>query len=131
MVERVVHVLNDQPVGLRPLWVRTDTQIRGLAYLLTLAVRVLTNLEHRLHDALTAAGDTLTGLHPGQPHLQTDHPTATRVLATVARQQPTRIGVPTPTGTAYHLVQITPLLQRLLALLGLPADLYTALADTS
>jgi transposase len=131
VVEHFFHVLKDQPVGLRPFWVRTDPQLRGLAYLLTLAARILTYVEHRLHDALTTAGETLTGLHPGQPHLRTDHPTATRVLETITRHQPMRIGVHTDAGVAYHLLNGTPLLERVISLLGLPQDLYTALADTS
>jgi len=127
VVERCFHLIKDQPVGIRPLWVRTDEQIRGLAYLLTLAVRVLVYLEHRLHDALVVAGETLSGLHPGQSHVQTDHPTATRVLATICRHQPTRVGVETLTGWQYRTINVTPLLQRILQLLALPDDLYTHL----
>jgi transposase len=131
VVERFFHVLKSQPVGLRPLWVRTDAQIRGLAYLLTLAARVLTYLEHRLHDALTTAGETLSGLHPGQPHLKTDQPTATRVLEAITRTHPTRIGITTPAAQSYHVLNLTPLLERIIRWLGLPENLYTRLGDTS
>jgi transposase len=131
VVERFFHVLKDQPVGLRPLWVRTDDQLRGLAYLLTLAARVLTYLEHRLQDALTAAGETLCGLHPGQSHIQTDHPTAKRVLEAITRAHPTRVGVATPDGQAYHVLNLPPVLGRILHLLDLPEDAYTRLTNTS
>jgi transposase len=123
VVERFFHVLKDEPVGLRPFWVRTDTQLRGLAYLLTVAARVLTYLEHRLHDSLVEDGETLTGLPPGQPHIRTDHPTAKRVLETVTRQQPSRIGVAGETNWQYHVINLTPLVQRLIALVNLPDDL--------
>jgi transposase len=132
VVEHFFHVLKAQPVGLRPFWVRTDEQIGGLAYLLTLAARVLTYLQHRLQDALVAQGATLSGLHPGQPHIQTDHPTATRVLEAVTRAHPTRMGITTAgKRTAHHVLNITALLERLIGLLELPADLYTRLGDTS
>lgn len=132
VVEHFFHVLKDQPVGLRPFWVRTDEQIRGLAYLLTLAARVLTYLQHRLHDALVTHGETLSGLHPGQPHIQTDHPPATRVLEAFTRAHPTRMGITAAGGrAAYHVLNMTPLLERLIQLLELPADLYTGLGDTS
>src|SRR4051795_11596829 len=44
-VERAFHQLKDRPLGLRPLYVHRDDQIRGLARLLTLALRVLTLFE--------------------------------------------------------------------------------------
>src|SRR5262249_12423948 len=38
-VERAFHQLKDRPLGIRPLYVHRDDQIRGLARLLTLALR--------------------------------------------------------------------------------------------
>jgi transposase len=131
VVERFFHLLKDQPVGLRPFWVRTDEQIRGLAYLLTIAARVLTYIEHRVHDGLTACGEMLSGLHPGQPHIHTDRPTAQRLLETIVRHQPTRIGISTDTGRMYHTINITPVLHRVITLLGLPENLYDSLTNTS
>lgn len=131
VVENCFHMLKDKPVGLRPLWVRTDEQIRGLACLLTLAVRILTYIEHRLHDALVTKGETLSGLHPGQPHIKTNHPTAKRILRAICRQQPTRIGVNTNNARSHHLINFTPLLQRIMTLLEISAESYTRLDDTS
>ncbi|MEI7834607.1 MAG: IS1634 family transposase [bacterium] len=131
VVEHCFHMLKDKPVGLRPLWVRTDAQIRGLACLLTLAVRILTYIEHRLHDALVADGETLSGLHPGQPHIKTNHPTAKRILQAICRQQPTRIGVNSNNARSHHVINFTPLLKRILTLLEIPAGSYTSLTNTS
>ena len=44
-VERAFHQLKDQPLGIRPLYVHRDDQVRGLTHLLTLALRVLTLFE--------------------------------------------------------------------------------------
>ena len=131
VVERFFHVLKDQPVGLRPFWVRTDKQIRGIAYFLTIAARVMTYMEHRLQDTLVEQEEKLAGLHPGQSHLKTDHPTAKRVLETFARIHPLRIGISTPMGEIYQIVNLTPLLSQIVKLLGLPEDVYTRLDDTS
>ena len=38
-------LVKDRPLGIRPLYVRRDDQIVGLAHLLTLALRVLTLFE--------------------------------------------------------------------------------------
>ena len=35
------HLLKDQPLGIRPLYVRRDDQIQGLTHLVTLALRIL------------------------------------------------------------------------------------------
>ena len=45
MAERVFHLFKDQPLGIRPLYVRRDDQIQGLTHLVTLALRVLTLFE--------------------------------------------------------------------------------------
>jgi transposase len=44
-VERMFHLFKDQPLGIRPLFVRRDDQIQGLTHLVTLALRVLTLFE--------------------------------------------------------------------------------------
>ena len=44
-LERDFHVLKDRPLGIRPLYVRRDDQVVGLAHLVTLALRVLTLFE--------------------------------------------------------------------------------------
>ena len=36
------HLLKDEPLGIRPLYVRRDDQVQGLTHLVTLALRVLT-----------------------------------------------------------------------------------------
>ncbi|MEP7190022.1 MAG: IS1634 family transposase, partial [Roseiflexaceae bacterium] len=43
--ERGFHLLKDRPLGIRPLFVRKDSQIIGLTRLLTLALRLLTLIE--------------------------------------------------------------------------------------
>src|SRR5512147_1028726 len=56
-VERAFHQLKDQPLGIRPLCVHRDDQVRGLTHLLTLALRVL-----RLFEVLVRRGQDQTRL---------------------------------------------------------------------
>ncbi len=66
-VERIFHLLKDQPLGIRPLYVRRDDQIEGLTHLVTLALRVLMLFEVLVRRGQDQSGKKLTGLYPGQP----------------------------------------------------------------
>ncbi len=65
-VERAFHQLKDQPLGIRPLFVHRDDQVRGLTHLLTLALRVLTLFEVRIRRGQDQSGEELAGLYPVQ-----------------------------------------------------------------
>ena len=83
--ERQFHLLKDQPLGIRPLYVRRDDQVLGLTHLVTLALRVLTLFEVLVRRGQEQSGEKLPGLYPGQPKRSTDRPTAKRVLEAIAR----------------------------------------------
>ena len=83
-VERAFHQLKDQPLGIRPLFVHRDDQVRGLTHLLTLALRVLTLFEVLVRRGQDQDGEDLAGLYPGQAKRTTDRPTAQRVLEAIA-----------------------------------------------
>ena len=61
-MERDFRQLKGHPLGIRPLYVQREDHALGLAHLLSLALRVLTLVEHVVREALQAAGDTLRGL---------------------------------------------------------------------
>src|SRR4029077_5172799 len=86
-VERVFHLFKDQPLGIRPLFVRRDDQIQGLTHLVSLALRVLMLFEVLVRRGQEQSGEKLKGLYPGQAKRTTDRPTATRVLEAIARVQ--------------------------------------------
>ena len=86
-LERVFHLLKDQPLGIRPLYVRRDDQIQGLTHLVTLALRVLTLFEVLVRRGQEQSGEKLKGLYPGQAKRTTDRPTAKRVLEAIARAE--------------------------------------------
>jgi transposase len=130
-LERDFHVLKDQPLGIRPLYVRRDDQVTGLAHLLTLALRVLTLFEIQIRRGQEAAGEKLQGLYPGQPNRTTDSPTATRVLSAIARAGITVTRVEQGDASHWHLPPLPGLLKRVLRYLGLPETVYTALVINS
>jgi transposase len=130
-LERDFHLLKDRPLGIRPLYVRRDDQVMGLAHLLTLALRVLTLFEILVRRGQEQTGDKLKGLYPGQSGRATDSPTATRVLAAIARAEITLTRVELGDEGRWHLTPLPDLLKRVLAYLGLPETVYTRLVINS
>jgi len=67
-------------LNIEPLFVQRDDQIRGLTFLLTLGVRVLTLLEFVVRRGLQATKTKLSGFIPGHSKKETDRLTAPKIL---------------------------------------------------
>jgi transposase len=130
-VERVFHQLKDRPLGIRPLYVHRDDQVRGLTHLLTLALRVLTLFEVLVRRGQDQDGEDLAGLYPGQSSRTTDRPTAQRVLEAIARTGVTLTRVVSEDGCRWHLPTLPVLVKRVLSYLGLSEEVYTRLVINS
>src|SRR3954452_16410860 len=130
-VERAFHQLKDRPLGIRPLYVHRDDQIRGLTRLLTLALRVLTLFEVLVRRGQDRDDKVLAGLYPGQEKRTTDRPTAKRVLEAIARAGVTLIREVSGEECRWHLTALPVLLQRVLGYLGLSDEVYTRLVINS
>jgi transposase len=130
-VERAFHQLKDQPLGIRPLFVHRDDQVRGLTHLLTLALRVLTLFEVLVRRGQDHDGEDLAGLYPGQAKRTTDRPTAQRVLEAIARTGVTLIQEVSDKGCRWHLTALPVLVKRVLGYLGLSDEVYTRLVINS
>ncbi len=130
-VERAFHQLKDRPLGIRPLFVHRDDQVRGLTHLLTLALRVLTLFEVLVRRGQDQSGEGLPGLYPGQEKRTTDRPTAQRVLEAIARTGVTRTRVRSSGGCRWHLTALPVLVKRVLGYLGLSEEVYIRLAMNS
>jgi transposase len=79
-IERDFQRLKGHPLGIRPLYVQREDHAKGMVRLLSLALRVLTLVEHVVRGALQAAGETLRGLYAGNPKRETARPTTERLL---------------------------------------------------
>jgi len=123
--ERGFARLKTRNLQIRPVYLRDEQRIRGLTWLLTLALRVLTVMEYRLRTALRQHGAALVGLTPASPTQATQRPTTERVLH--AFRNITRTHLTCNGQTHYHVTPLTPLQEQILSLLQLPADLYARL----
>jgi transposase len=126
-LERDFHLLKDNPLGIRPLYVKSDAQIGGLVRLMTLALRMLSVVEMQGRRGVTATGEKAKGYYSGQPGRQTDRPSGHRILETVTRQRLMLFGTKTRTGTEWQLAPLPEIVKRILGFLGLPETLYTSL----
>lgn len=130
-VERAFHQLKDQPLGIRPLFVHRDDQVRGLTHLLSLALRVLTLFEVLVRRGQAQEGEELAGLYPGQAKRTTGRPTAQRVLTAIAGLGLTLSRVGSDEGWRWHLTTLPVLVKRVLGYLGLSDEVYTRLVINS
>ena len=130
-MERGFHQLKDRPLGIHPLWVRTDTQITGLMNLLTLAARVVIYLEQRVRDGLQKAQRGLTGLYQHRDTKPNRRPTARKLLQALADHPVVLTYYNLDGKTGWHLSPYPCWVDEVLQLLGLAADTYTRLLDTN
>lgn len=122
--ERAFHVLKAVPLGLSPLFVWREDQLRGLTHLLTLGLRLVTLIELQLRERWAAPAEPIAGLYPEQPPRVTRHPSGVRILRTFAQAELTLTRITQPDRITWHLTPLTPLHQRILTDLGLGHDLY-------
>jgi transposase len=125
-IERAFRRLKGHPLGIRPLYVQREDHTRGIVRMLSLALRVLTLVEHVVRERLRAVGETLKGLYAGNPQRQTARPTTERLLK--AFKGITLTVVRLPEQTIRHITPLSDLQWRILSLLGLPRSTYEALA---
>jgi transposase len=127
--ERSFSRLKTRNLRLRPVFVRDETRMAGLVWLLCLALRVLVLTEQRLRTALQAQGVALVGLNPASRTQATRNPTTERVIRAFRN-----LTVTVVTGEGWeqrHVSSLNDTQEQILALLGLPSDLYSRLGQPS
>ena len=129
LVERNFGRLKGHPLSLSPMYVERDDHATGLVRLLSLALRVLTRLQFVVRRHLAQEGASLAGLYAGNPKRATTHPTTERLLE--AFQEMTLTLVIEPHQTRRHVTALSPLQQRVLALLEFTPTIYTKLCGDS
>lgn len=125
--ERSFSRFKTRHLNIRPVFLRDEQRLVGLSWLLCLALRVLTLTEFRLRAALQDRHETLVGLNPAVRSQATIRPTTERVLQafntltlTLVQMEATLIR---------HVTELSDTQCHILALLNLPPDLYSRLAD--
>ncbi len=126
LVERGFGRLKGRPLSLTPLYLERDDHVTGLIRLLTIALRVLTTLDHAARARLAQEQRPLPGLYAGNPTRATTRPTAELLLT--ALKEITLTTVRTPHLTLRHLTPLSPTQHDILGLLGFTPDIYTSIA---
>jgi transposase len=129
VIERGFGRLKGRPLSLTPLYLDRDDHVTGLIRLLSLALRVLTLLEHGVRQRLIQEQRPLAGLYAGNPTRATAQPTAERLLA--AFKEITLTVAHLPQGVLRHLTALTPLQRDIVALLDLSPDTYAIIEHHS
>jgi len=127
IIEHGFHRLKGVPLSLDPLFVKNDDQVVGLTNLLSIAVRMLTLLEFVVRRKLKQNQEKLTGMIENNPKKGIDNPTTERILKIFDEINLTIVHL--PDRIIRHVTPLTALQNRLLQLLGLPADIYARLAE--
>jgi transposase len=128
-VERSFGRLKGRPLSLSPMYLDDDQRATGLVRLLSLGVRVLTLLEGVARQRLARTGEHLTGLYAGNPGRATCRPTTETLLRAFKE---VALNLVTLNQKTYrHLSPLSQLQQKILALLEIPVEVYTQLADVS
>lgn len=123
LVEHGFHRFKNGSLPALPLALRLPERIRGLMLLLLVALQALTLLEFVARRSLAEHKETIAGLVPGNPKMKTDRPSAERLLAAFDNLH--LLITETETTVSATLVEaLTPLQQRILALLHLPTSIY-------
>jgi transposase len=122
LMERNFARLKGHPLGIRPLYVQREDHVRGMIHLLSLALRVLTLVEHVAREELQSTGETLSGLYAGNPKRQTARPTTERLLKAFGNIYLSVVHLHNQ--TIRHVTPLSALQKRILSLLNLSPSIY-------
>jgi transposase len=129
LVEHCFGRLKGRPLSLTPMFLQDDRRATGLIRLLSIGLRLLTLLEHQARSHLQEQGTQLAGLYAGNPTRSTSRPTTEAMLQAFKNID---LNVVALKGQVYHYITpLSKLQRRILALLDLPASIYTRLAGDS
>ena len=126
LIERGFGRLKGQPLSLTPMYLEREEHVTGLIRLLSVGLRGLTLLEFVVRRRLAAEGGGVAGVYTGSPTRATAQPTAERLLATF--QEVTWTIIHAGRDTRWHLTPLSPVQQRIVALLDFPLEVYTRLS---
>ena len=129
VIERGFERLKGRPLSLTPVYLQKEAHVLGLIRLLSIALRVLCLVEFGVRRGLAANEESLAGLYAGQPRRATARPTSEALLR--AFRGTNLVLQPSGPGPPRQVTALSALQQRILALLGLPADTYSRLSFDS
>jgi transposase len=127
LVERGFGRLKGKPLSLSPMYLQNDERATGLIRLLSIGLRILTLIEHRVRQTLRDLKEKLPGLYAGNPKRTTDRPTAEAMLQ--AFKGIYLSAVTLGEQVLYHVTPLSDIQVKILSLLNFPVDIYTHLVS--
>ena len=106
-----------------PIYFQDDQRIRGLMFLLTMALRVFTLMEFVVRRQLAQEEQSIPGLYEGNPKRATERPTAERLLAAFGG-----INLYFHRDGSTEISPLNQLQQRILNLMGISESVYTGVS---
>jgi transposase len=124
--ENIFARLHGKFLSITPLYIQRDDHAAGLFHLLSLAVRLLALGDFQMRQALAKENASLAGIYDGNAKRSTTTPTTERILKAFEHINLLLLVV-APGVLRSVLTPLTPLQERILALLALPSSLFTTL----
>ncbi len=118
--ERGFHRFKRGRLPALPIYFQDEDRIRGLMFLLTIALRVFTLMEFVVRRQLTSEEQSLAGLYEGNPKRTTERPTAERLLAAFGG-----ITLYFHRDGSTEISSLNPLQGQILHLMKIPESIYT------
>lgn len=119
--------LKGAPLNLTPTYLSRPDHVKGMVRLLSLGLRVLSELEYVARCALDLSQEKLAGLYPGNPKRSTDRPTAVFLLR--AFKNIALLGWKVGALHRWKVTPLSDLQKRILLLLGFPEHIYQRLEN--
>jgi len=117
--ERGYHRFKRGDIPALPLFLRLPQRIRGLMFLLTIALQLLTVIEFVVQRELAVQETKIAGLVPGNPKMETARPSAERILT-----QFKSIHLLILEDNQHRFEPLTTMQRNLLALMNMPETIY-------
>jgi transposase len=122
-VERGFHRFKRGSLPVLPLFIRIPDRIKGLLFLLFIALQALTLIDFVARRELAKTNAKLSGLVPGNPKMATARPTAERLLASF-KQLHLLVEHKDPVITGHLVEKLSPLQEKILTILQIPKAIY-------
>jgi transposase len=129
LIERGFNRYRGKLLGLTPLYLCSNTRIKGLIRLLAIGLRVLCLVEFTVREALQAKAEKLDGIYAGNPKRATARPTTEMMLRTFTGVS---LIVVSLNGTDWHsMTPLNAVQSRMVGLLGFPEAIYQGMSTSS
>ncbi len=127
VIERGFGRLKGKPLTLTPMYLQSDERATGLIRLLSIGLRMLTLIEHRVRQQLAETNDTLSGLYAGNPKRTTERPTAEAMLQVFKGIHLSVVSIGEQ--VLFHVTPLSEVQLQILSLVDFSSDIYTRLVN--